>query len=66
MLRNLRNGVVRRLRLKLQHVVRPVVVVAAQDDLDEGRAECEAHRTLGGRVGALREVGLRLVHFWGW
>ena len=46
-------------------VVRSVVVVAARDDLaafDEHRAEREAHRALRRRVGALREVELRLVH----
>jgi hypothetical protein len=53
-----------RVRTSPAVVVRPVVVVAAQDDLDEGCAEREAHRVLGGRVGGLREVGLRLVHFW--
>jgi hypothetical protein len=46
-------------------VVRPVVVVAARDGLDEGRAGCEARRALRGRVGAPREVELRrLAHFW--
>jgi len=45
-------------------VVRPVVVIAAQDDLDEGRVDREVHRALGGRVGALREVELHLAHFW--
>jgi hypothetical protein len=46
-------------------VVRSVVVVAARDYLaafDEDGAEGEAHRALGGRVGALRKVELRLVH----
>ena len=45
-------------------VVRPVVFIATQDDLDEGRADREVHRALGGRVGARREVELRLAHFW--
>jgi len=43
-----------------------VVVVAARDDFatfDEHGAEREAHGALGGRIGALREVELRLVHF---
>ena len=46
-------------------VVRPVVVVAARDDLaafDEDRAKREAHRALRCRIGALREIELRLVH----
>lgn len=46
-------------------VVRSVVVVAARDDfaaLDEDGAEGEAHRALGRRIGALREVELRLAH----
>ena len=46
-------------------VVRAVVVVAARDDFaafDEDGAECEAHRALGRRIGALREIELRLVH----
>ena len=46
-------------------VVRAVVVVAARDDLaalDEDGAEGEAHRALGRRIGALREVELRLAH----
>ena len=53
-------------------VVGSVVVVAARDDFaafDEHGAEREAHRALGGRVGALGEVELCLVHFvgfWVW
>ena len=46
-------------------VVRSVVVVPAGDDLaalDEDGAEREAHWALGRRVGALREVELRLAH----
>lgn len=52
-------------------VVRSVMVVAARDDLaafDEDRTEREAHRALRCRIGALREVELRLVHdnrLWG-
>jgi hypothetical protein len=45
--------------------VREVVVVAARDDLaafDEDGIEREAHRALRRRIGALREVELRLVH----
>ncbi len=44
-------------------IVRLVVVVAAQDDLDEGHTSCEAHWALGGHVGALREVELHLCSF---
>jgi len=42
-----------------------MVVVAARDHFatfDEDGTEGEAHRTLGSRIGTLREVKLRLVH----
>jgi hypothetical protein len=42
-----------------------MVVVAARDHFstfDEDRTECEAHWALGGRIGTLREIKLRLVH----
>jgi hypothetical protein len=46
-------------------IVRSVVIVTAGYDLatfDDDGAEREAHRTLRGRIGALREIKLGLVH----
>ena len=46
-------------------VVRSVMIVTAGYDLsafDEDGAEREAHRALRGRIGALREIKLGLVH----
>ena len=46
-------------------VVRSVVIVAARDHFsafDEDGTEGEAHRALGCRIGALREVELGLAH----
>ena len=50
-------------------IVWAMMIIACGDDLaslDEDSTKVEAHCRLGGCVGALREVKLRLVHRYRW